>query len=77
MQERRVRPLSRTLSREELVDRPDTVKRFSKPLNRLFHILNKKLRTIRYVFFVKLETLKKLNLKIEPEEGSSPADSPV
>lgn len=43
----------------------------SRTLNRLFLLLNKKLRMIRYIFFVKLETLKKLNLKIRAPEPDS------
>jgi hypothetical protein len=35
-----------------------------KALYKLTYILNKKLRAIRYCFFVKLETLKKLGLRI-------------
>lgn len=35
-----------------------------KALYKLTYILNKKLRAVRYFFFVKLETLKKLNLRI-------------
>ena len=56
--------MSKSLSREELAERPDAK---SRTLNRLVLLLNKKLRMIRYFFFVKLETLKKLGLKILPE----------
>lgn len=59
--------VSKSLSREELAERPDAMRDKSRTLNRLVLLLNKKLRMIRYFFFVKLETLKKLGLKILPE----------
>lgn len=62
--ERRTRPFSKSLSKEEL---PDATKDRTRKLNRLVLLLNKKLRMIRYFFFVKLETLKKLGLKISQE----------
>jgi hypothetical protein len=52
---------------------PANINHTGKLLYKFVHVLNRKLKTIRYFFFVKLETLKKMNIRIaddkKEEEG--------